>query len=558
VEHLLTVVESTMKMPNKHLKLKVELLDWSLAQDSLAEFVKQAWHVVEPKTAIQWNWHLDAICEYLEAVTADDGINRLIINLPPRSGKSILASVMWPAWVWARQPSTRWLCASYSAILANKLSTDRRSVITSPWYQQRWPLQLASDQNQKSEFGNTERGHMIATSVSGSATGRGGDFIVADDLQNPEMAESPAERETVNRFFDETLTTRLDDKRRGRIVVIQQRTHQADLTGHLLEQGGWTQLCLPAEFERRTVIPMPRSGRQVVRLEGELLWLEREGRAELDAAKIRLGSYGYACQYLQNPIARGGNLFKEKWFGRYREIPKFDALVQSWDCAFKTGRTNDYSACVTIGRVNPNREGPTAAPGFYLVDAWRGRVEFPELKRRAQSLYELWHPSVVLIEDTASGQSLLQELQRTMLPIKGLTPDPDKTARANAITPTIENGQFWLLEGAPWLQDYIEEMSGFPGVKHDDLVDATVQALTYLREPEPSILKYYRDRAAAEKAREQNREFLGISAAELAHHRLQAGNCHRCAVSLFMKSSVTDGPGYLCKDCFTSSNSRIA
>ena len=251
-------------MPNNHLKLNLGLLDLSLAQESLTEFVKQAWPILEPTTPLHWNWHLDAICEYLEAVAAGE-ITRLIINLPPRSGKSILASVMWPAWVWARQPSTRWLCASYSAILANKLSTDRRSVITSPWYQQRWPIQLAADQNQKSEFGNTGRGHMIATSVSGSATGRGGDFIVADDLQNPEMAESAAERETVNRFFDETLTTRLDDKRRGRMVVIQQRTHQADLTGHLLEQGGWTQLCLPAEFERRTAIAMPRSGREVVR-----------------------------------------------------------------------------------------------------------------------------------------------------------------------------------------------------------------------------------------------------------------------------------------------------
>jgi predicted phage terminase large subunit-like protein len=541
-------VKRWIKVPNCNLKLDLRLLDRSLAQDSLAEFVRQAWHVVEPATNIQWNWHLDVICEYLEAVTVGD-INRLIINLPPRSGKSILASVMWPAWVWARQPSARWLCASYSAILANKLSTDRRTVLTSPWYQERWPIQLASDQNQKSEFGNTDRGHMIATSVSGSATGRGGDFIIADDLQNPDMAESKLERETVNRFFDETLSTRLDDKRHGRIVVIQQRTHQADLTGHLLEQGGWTQLCLPAEFERRRAIAIPRSRREIVKLDGDLLWPEREGRAELDAAKIRLGPYGYACQYQQNPIARGGNLFKEKWFGTFRENPKFDVLVQSWDCAFKAGQTNDYSACATIGWVNPNREAATAAPGFYLVDAWRGRVEFPDLKRRAQSLYEWWHPSVVLIEDTASGQSLLQEL-RTVLPIKGIIPGADKTARATAITPMIENGQFWLLEGAPWFKDYIEEMTGFPGLAHDDFVDATVQALTYLRQPEPPILGYYRDRAAAEKVREQTSGFPGVSTYELAYHRLQAGTCHQCGMTLFMKSSVTDGPGQLCMDCF--------
>ena len=469
------------------LKFNLALLDQSLARDSLAEFVQQAWQIIEPTTPMQWNWHLDVICEYLEAVTAGD-INRLIINLPPRSGKSILASVMWPAYVWARQPSTRWLCASYSAILANKLSADRRTVITSPWYQERWPLQLASDQNQKSEFVNTERGHMIATSVSGSATGRGGDFIIADDLQNPEMAESEAERETVNRFFDETLTTRLDDKRRGRIIVIQQRTHQADLTGHLLEQGGWTLLSLPAEFERRTVIPMPRRGGESVKLEGDLLWPEREGRAELDAAQIRLGSFGYACQYLQNPIARGGNIFKEAWFGRYHEIPKFDALVQSWDCAFKTGQTNDYSACVTIGWVNPNREALTAPPGFYLVDAWRGRVEFPELKRRAQSLYELWRPSVVLIEDTASGQSLLQEL-RSVLPIKRGHAGRGQDGARDCNHTDHRERTILVTRRRTLVKDYLAEMTAFPGVAHDDFVDATVQALTFLRQPpEPGIV----------------------------------------------------------------------
>jgi len=158
----------------------------------------------------------------------------------------LLASVLWPAWVWVRRPSTRWLFASYSAGLSGKHNVDRRTVLTSPWYRHRWVLQLAGDQNQKSEFMNAARGHMIATSLGGTATGKGGEFIVADDLQNPEMAESAIERENVLRFFSETLSTRLDDKRRGRIVVIQQRTHQADLSGHLLAQGGWTHLCLPA------------------------------------------------------------------------------------------------------------------------------------------------------------------------------------------------------------------------------------------------------------------------------------------------------------------------
>ena len=248
--------QRTVVRRSSALKLDLALLDQSLAQDSLAEFVPPAWHIIEPTTPLLWNWHLDAMCEYLEAVSAAD-LFRLIINLPPRSGKSLVASVLWPAWVWTKRASTRWLCASYSASLAIKFWIDRRTVISSQWYQSRWPIRLAGDPNLKQEFMNDARGHMIATSPSGTATGKGGEIIIADDLQNPEMAESEAERRNVIRFFDETLSTRLDDKRLGRIVVVQQRTHQADLTGHLLEQGGWTLLCLPAEFERRTVISLP-------------------------------------------------------------------------------------------------------------------------------------------------------------------------------------------------------------------------------------------------------------------------------------------------------------
>ncbi len=544
---------------NLVLKLNLALIEISLATDSFAEFVRQAWPIVEPITTLQWNWHLDVICEYLEAVAAGD-ITRLIINLPPRSGKSLLASVFWPAWLWAKLPSLRLLCASYSASLAIKLSIDRRAIITSPWYQQRWAVKLADDQNQKSEFMNLARGHMIATSPSGTATGKGGDIIIADDLQNPEMAESEIERRNVIRFFDETLSTRLDDKRNGRQLVIQQRTHQADLTGHLLDQGGWTRLCLPAEFERTTTIQLPRTGGEIVKLEGDLLWPEREGRAELDALKKQLGSYGYNSQYRQNPVARGGNLFKQHWFGTYRQIPEFNKLIQSWDCAFKTGQINDYSACVTIGRVDWDEEGSPAAPGYYLLNAWRGRVEFADLKRRARSLYDQWRPEVVLIEDAASGQSLLQEL-RTALPIVGVKPDLDKRARAYSITPGMDEGQFWLLEGAPWADDYLAEMIAFPGGAHDDFVDATVQALTYLREPpEPGIIGYYRTRAMnpgvpAADLFEDDEDLVGEYTR--TRMRIEAGVCRICRVSLFGKLSVSEGHFVWCKPCSIKRDRRM-
>jgi predicted phage terminase large subunit-like protein len=465
------------------LDLSLEALDKSLAADSLAEFVRQAWPLIEPTTPLQWNWHLDVICEYLEAVAGGE-IRRLIVNVPPRSGKSILVSILMPAWLWVRYPASRLVFASYSAALSIDLSVKRRGVVQSPWYQSRWGsrVTMAPDQNLKSEFANTASGRMIATSVDGSVTGRGGSYIVCDDLINPQMAESEAERTTAVRWFDETLGSRLDDKKTGRVVVIEQRTHQADLSGHLLVQGGWEHLCLPAEFERRTAIVMPRTGREVVKQEGELLWPEREGRAELNAARVRLGDYAYQTQYLQLPVARGGNRFRREWFGTFRSIPKrFDRIVQAWDCAFKESQTADYSACVTIGQLE--ERGPDGAPpGFYLLHAWHGRVSFSDLKRQAKSLARQYRPDAVCIEDAASGQSLLQELRLdTDLPLQPVKVSGDKLVRAAAAEPTISAGRVMLPDGAPWVDEFLREVCAFPAYVHDDYVDALVHAIVHLR-----------------------------------------------------------------------------
>jgi predicted phage terminase large subunit-like protein len=479
------------------MKRRIDLVDIALAVRSFADFVRQAWPVLEPKTAFLDNWHLHLLAEYLEAV-ADGTLTRLIINLPPRYGKSLLATIFLPCWVWLHNPAERWLFASYSAALSTKHSVDRRALIQSLWYQSRWGefVKLADDSNLKTEFSNTARGHQIATSVGASATGRGGNFLLADDLINPDQANSDSERNGAIRWFDETYSTRLDDKRRGRIIVIEQRTNAADLTAHLLDQGGWTHVSLPAAAERRTVITFPRSRRAVVREGGDPLWPAREGRTELEAAKLRLGSFAFASQYMQAPVSREGNLFKTEWLtATYRAgalPPKFDSIVLSLDTAFKTGISNDYSAMVVIGTLHRPHDG--FAPGHYLLDAWRGRVEFGELKRRAVELQESWRSNVVLIEDAASGQSLLQELRAgTKLPLKPIKPDSDKYSRATAVCPTLEARRLILPEIAWWRDDFMAELTSFPAGAHDDWVDALVQALNYLRNSgEPNVLKFYR------------------------------------------------------------------
>ena len=296
------------------------------------------------------------------------------------------------------------------------------------------------------------------------------------------MAESDLEREGAIRWFDETLGSRLDDKKTGRVVVIEQRTHQADLSGHLLGQGGWEHLTLPAEFDRRTTIVMPRSGREVLKHEGELLWPEREGRAELDAARVRLGDYAYQCQYLQEPVARGGNRFKREWFGTFRSMPQqFDCIVTAWDTAFKETETSDFSACLTIGYLG-SRGSNGGLPGLYLLHAWHGRVPFSELKEKAKQFYREWKPNVVTIEDQASGQSLLQELRLdTALPLHPMKVQGDKLVRAAAAEPTISARRVMLPEGAPWADEFLREVCAFPSAAHDDFVDALVHAIVFLR-----------------------------------------------------------------------------
>ncbi|MEE8165735.1 MAG: terminase, partial [Myxococcota bacterium] len=201
---------------------------------TLREYVEAAWPVLEPGQAFKPNWHIDAICEHLEAVT-EGQIDRLIVNVPPRYSKSTLVTVNWPAWEWTLNPRGRWIFCSYSATLSTKHSTDRRTLIESPWYQARWGglVTMALDQNEKTQFQNTRRGHMVATSIGGAIIGKGGNKIVIDDPQDPQRAESAADRERVNNVYDRSLVTRLDDKTAGAIVIVMQRLHEKDLAGHV-------------------------------------------------------------------------------------------------------------------------------------------------------------------------------------------------------------------------------------------------------------------------------------------------------------------------------------
>src|SRR6266446_10942745 len=289
------------------------------ARRRLHEFVIQAWHVLEPETTSVDGIHVRAICEHLQAVT-EGRLQNLIINVPPGHAKSLLTAVFWPAWVWIDRPETRWLFASYSANLSVRDSVKCRRLVESQWYQERWGnrYQLAGDQNQKHRFENDRTGYRIATSVGGSATGERGDVVGVDDPHSVDQAESDAQRTAAVEWWNGTMSTRLNDFRTGHKVVIQQRLHEADLTGDLLVKGGFELLCLPAEFEPDRNYTTSIGWTDPRQERGELLWAEKVRREDLDQLKVTLGSYRYAGQYQQRPSPAEGGIFKRFWLRYWR------------------------------------------------------------------------------------------------------------------------------------------------------------------------------------------------------------------------------------------------
>lgn len=437
-----------------------------------SSFIAKTFGACDPGAQYLPNWHIDLIAEHLEAARRGE-LNRLIINLPPRYLKSICVSVAWPAWILGHNPAARIMAASYSASLALKHSLDCRRVMQQEWYRHLFPdLHFADDQNEKQKFMTSARGYRIATSVGGTVTGEGGNFLILDDPLSAQQAHSTVARDEVNRWFEQSFASRLDNKKQGVIVVVMQRLHMDDLSGHLLSRGGWTHLCLPAIAPQQTVHRLGACHK--VRLGGALLHPDREGEKELERAKAELGSYAFAAQYQQSPVPVEGAMIRAGWLVRYGTAPAhFPHIVQSWDTAIKAGAGNDASACLTFGEC----EGAS-----FLLDAAEMRLEYPALKRAVIEQAERWQPHAILIEDRASGQQLLQDFRReTKLPVLAMQPHHDKLSRLAAVSALIEAGRLRVPHHAHWLAAFENQLLQFPAVAHDDFVDALSQYLQWVR-----------------------------------------------------------------------------
>lgn len=447
----------------------------------LGAFIGKSFTTVDPGAEYLPNWHIDVIADHLKRVS-DGEIKRLIINMPPRSLKSLCVSVAWPAWLLGINPAIRVMAASYSLGLAVRHSLDCRQIMQSPWYRHIFPTtRLTKDQNEKHRFTTTKRGFRFATSVGGTATGEGGDILIVDDPHTAMQAESDVQREKALLWFDQTFMSRLNHKKKGAVVVVMQRLHPDDLTGHLLAKPGqnWTQLELPAIAKRRELFFVPHLG-EVVREIGDVLHPGHEGMSELDILKEALGSHAFSAQYQQEPMPEEGAMLKYGWIKRFDAMPAEGIIVQSWDTAIKAGSGNDFSTCSTWKMVE--RDAAQEA-GFYLLDMLAERMEYPELRRAVLTQAERWQPEAILVEDKASGQSLLQDLRREMrLPLIAIRPFQNKVQRFAAVTPLFEAGKVFFPYYMGWLGDLEAELLAFPHVPHDDQTDSVSQFLHWARE----------------------------------------------------------------------------
>jgi predicted phage terminase large subunit-like protein len=449
------------------------LLDALLRQD-FHSFLMKAFHSLNPGETFLPSWHLRALCWHLELVRQGK-IRRLKIEVPPRSLKSVSASVAFPAFLLGHDPTRKIITASYSADLAAKHAADCRAIIQSAWYRQLFPgTRISPSKNQESNYETTQRGYRYATSIGGTLTGRGGDILIIDDPLKPEDAMSEARREAVNGWFTRTALSRLNNKAINAIILVQQRLHMDDLAGHVDDLDDWIVLRLPAIAEEDTTIPIG-PGMVHERKAGDVLHPAREPLAVLESLKRALGAATFSAQYQQCPVPADGEVVSWRWFQRYDEPPPTRQMTihQSWDTASKSDEHHDYSVCTTWGAIDDS---------LYLLDVDRDRRDFPSLKRRIVELALEWKTSSILIEDKGSGTSLIQQLRSEHHGIPwpmAFVPKEDKLTRLHAQSARIEAGHVFLPERAPWLEEFRTEFAAFPQGRHDDQVDSTSQFLVW-------------------------------------------------------------------------------
>lgn len=495
------------------------LLNRTLCMKDFVEFVRQAWDIVEPGTPYSHNWHIDFLAEELMAMYIDDigylfpdadiasikskTSNKVTINIPTRSMKTLLVSVFFPTWIILHKPSIKVMTISYSEDLSRQINRQRRDILNSAWYQKHFGdiVKIKEGMDRQDMFETEQLGIMFSTSVRGTVTGYGGDLIILDDIQKPIDMYSDTERNRAVLFLKETLPTRLNNRNTGKIINVQQRLHFNDLTGYVIENmpRHYNLIKIPLIEVEDRVYEYKISNKERFRPKGEVLW---ESRLNLEQAQIlreELGSMAFEAQQQQDPTPEGGNILNTEWFKYYKFSPqdlmthirysdpeKYSrlAIFMSWDMTFKVAKDTDYVACV-VGLYDYGKEE------IYIVDYVKERLTFTETLSRVMAVRQKWEryelPITVIVEDKANGSAVLDVLSQR---VAGFVPfDPgnqDKVTRMKLVVPFVESGKVHLPDldkGTGWAGSMVAELAKFPFLEHDDIPDAFSQLLvrTFVR-----------------------------------------------------------------------------
>ena len=470
---------------SQHLKtllnsLNLKEVQKELYKKSFYEFSLDAFKALHNGQELVPNWHIKYLCDRLQKeayriVENKERGKHLLINVPPRTLKSELVNVFFSVYCWILKDSIQFISSSYSASLSITLSTQARRLLESDWFKEYFPdIELSKDENTKSRYTNTNSGLRYSTSTGGTVTGMGADIIVIDDPQNPQLARSDIERENANRFFNETLRSRLNNPDKGVFIVIMQRLHEQDLTGMLLskEPENWEHICLPAEVSD---LVKPKELKQFY-TDG-LLFPKRLSKSTLDSFKLGLGSYGYSGQYSQIPSPDQGGIFKGDWFNIIKRLPEnINSDSLKWDFYLDTAYTNkqENDATAMMCAAFHNNE-------LYIREVKAVRLEFPELIKEIQAFTfsnGYTNRSRIYVEPKASGKSIVQMLKRStgLNVIEDKPPSQDKVSRASSISAFVESGRVNLLDGR-YIDSFLNELKAFPNGSHDDQVDTLVMAI---------------------------------------------------------------------------------
>lgn len=409
---------------------------------------------------------------------ANGELKRLIINMPPRHTKSEFASYLFPAWFLGKYPEKKIIQTAHTAELAVGFGRKVRNLIDQEDFQEVFPgIELSSDSKAAGRWNTNKKGDYFAIGVGGAVTGKGADVLIIDDPHSEQEAAigayNPEVYDKVYEWYTSGPRQRLQPG--GSIIVVMTRWSVRDLTGQIIKSA--TQREGADEWE---VIELP-----AIMPSGDPLWPEFWPKDQLESLKAELPVSKWSAQYQQDPTSEEGALIKREWWREweYESPPPCEAIIQSWDTAFLKTQRADYSACTTWGVFNhPNDQGETV-PNLILLDAYKEKLEFPDLKRAAYEKYWEFEPDQMIVEAKAAGSPLIFELRAMGIPVTEFTPSrgQDKIARVNAVSDLFASGVIWA-PPTRWAEEVIEECAAFPAGEHDDLVDSTTQALLRFRQ----------------------------------------------------------------------------